>query len=142
MPEELSDTGFLVVSKSGGTAETMMQLCCVLPALEAARLEPARHIFGICGTGDVVFRRLAHRYGLRLLDHEADIGGRFAVLSNVGLLPRFWPDATLMLSAPARVKTSPPCLRMTQWACRRARGRAAICAYAGRSHGERADALC
>ena len=87
MPEELSDTGFLVVSKSGGTAETMMQLCCVLPALEAARLEPARHIFGICGAGDVVFRRLAHRYGLRLLDHEADIGGRFAVLSNVGLLP-------------------------------------------------------
>ena len=87
MPEELSDTGFLVVSKSGGTAETMMQLCCVLPALEAARLEPARHIFGICGAGDVVFRRLAHQYGLRLLDHEADIGGRFAVLSNVGLLP-------------------------------------------------------
>ena len=87
VPEELSNTGFLVVSKSGGTAETMMQLCCVLPALEAARLEPARHIFGICGTGDVTLRRLAHEYGFRLLDHEADIGGRFAVLSNVGLLP-------------------------------------------------------
>ena len=86
-PEHLAETGFLVVSKSGGTAETMMQLCCVLPALEAARLEPARHIFGISGTGDVVLRRLAHKYGLRLLDHEADIGGRFAVLSNVGLLP-------------------------------------------------------
>ena len=87
VPEELSNTGFLVVSKSGGTAETMMQLCCVLPALEAARLEPARHIFGICGTGDVTLRRLAREYGFRLLDHEADIGGRFAVLSNVGLLP-------------------------------------------------------
>ncbi|GIR46117.1 MAG: hypothetical protein CM15mP55_0930 [Hyphomicrobiales bacterium] len=94
-----------------------MQLCCVLPALEAAGgLEPARHIFGICGMGDVVFRRLAHRYGLRLLDHEADIGGRFAAFCRMSACycQRFWPDATLKLSAPARVKTSPPCLRMTQ----------------------------
>ena len=86
-PEDLQATGFLVVSKSGGTAETMMQLCCVLPALEAADLEPAKHIYAICGTGDVPLRRLAQKYALHVLDHEADIGGRFAVLSNVGLLP-------------------------------------------------------
>ncbi len=86
-PDAISTTGFLVVSKSGGTAETMMQLCCVLPALETAGCDAAHHIAGICGAGDVPLRRLADQYGLYLLDHEADIGGRFAVLSNVGLLP-------------------------------------------------------
>ena len=48
-PEELSDTGFLVVSKSGGTAETMMQLCCV------CRLWRPRGL-----TGAPYFRHLRH----------------------------------------------------------------------------------
>jgi glucose-6-phosphate isomerase len=34
-----------------------------------------------------VLRRLATRLGLTILDHDPGIGGRYSVLSNVGLLP-------------------------------------------------------
>src|SRR5205814_2105947 len=36
---------------------------------------------------DNVLRRLARRESIRLVDHDPDIGGRFSVLSNVGVLP-------------------------------------------------------
>lgn len=83
----------LVVSKSGGTAETMMQLGGALLALAAAGLNPAAHIGGIAGRGDNALRRLAAQHGFALLDHEDAIGGRFSVLTNVGLLPAIWAGA-------------------------------------------------
>lgn len=87
---EMATTRFLVVSKSGGTAETMMQLGGALLALEAADCDAARHIAGIAGRGENALRRLAAHYGFTVLDHEDEIGGRFSVLTNVGLLPAIW----------------------------------------------------
>jgi len=87
---EMATTRFFVVSKSGGTAETMMQLGGALLALEAAGAKPSRHIAGIAGSGDTALRRLARAYDFSLLAHESDIGGRFSVLTNVGLLPAIW----------------------------------------------------
>ena len=89
----LADTRFLVVSKSGGTAETLMQLGGALEALVAAGLTPAKHIGGIAGRGDNALRRLADDLGFPLLDHEDEIGGRFSVFTNVGLLPAIWAGA-------------------------------------------------
>jgi glucose-6-phosphate isomerase len=86
----LQTTRFLVVSKSGGTAETMMQLGGALSALAAQGLDPAKHIGAIAGAADNALRRLADHYGLPILPHEDAIGGRFAVLTNVGLLPAIW----------------------------------------------------
>ncbi|MEM8784724.1 MAG: glucose-6-phosphate isomerase, partial [Pseudomonadota bacterium] len=37
--------------------------------------------------GDNPLRRLAEKYGFPALEHHPQIGGRFSVLSNVGLLP-------------------------------------------------------
>ena len=93
LQDDLSGTRFLVVSKSGGTAETMMQLGGAFQALAAAGLSPAEHISGIAGRGDNALRRLADDLGFPLLDHEDEIGGRFSVLSNVGLLPAIWAGA-------------------------------------------------
>ena len=87
---DLSGTRFLVVSKSGGTAETMMQLGGALLALDAAGLPVAAHLAGIAGRGDNALRRLGEKLGFALLDHEDEIGGRFSVLTNVGLLPAIW----------------------------------------------------
>jgi glucose-6-phosphate isomerase len=87
---DLTATRFLVVSKSGGTAETMMQAGGAILALEAQGRDIAAHMGGIAGRGDNALRRLAAQYGFRLLDHEEEIGGRFSVLSNVGLLPAIW----------------------------------------------------
>lgn len=90
---DLAATRFLVVSKSGGTAETLMQLGGALNSLATANLSPARHIAGISGRGDNALRRLAEAHGFSLLDHEEEIGGRFSVLTNVGLLPSIWAGA-------------------------------------------------
>ncbi|MHA1536303.1 MAG: glucose-6-phosphate isomerase, partial [Alphaproteobacteria bacterium] len=82
-------TGILVISKSGGTPETLVQFLSILPRLtEAAgggRL--GDRVLAITGPGDTPLRRLALRYGCQVLDHDPDLGGRFAALSLVGLLP-------------------------------------------------------
>ncbi|MGI9440305.1 MAG: glucose-6-phosphate isomerase [Parvibaculales bacterium] len=88
--EDLAATRFLVVSKSGTTAETLMQLGGALAALDRVGLSPSTHLAGICEVGDNALRQLAANYQFEVLPHEADIGGRFSILSNVGLLPSIW----------------------------------------------------
>jgi len=85
----LARTGFLVVSKSGSTAETMTQFLIALEALIAAegKAAPARQMTIVAEPGDSVLRRLAARHGMTALDHDPNVGGRFSVLSLVGLLP-------------------------------------------------------
>jgi glucose-6-phosphate isomerase len=84
---QLANTKFIVVSKSGGTAETMMQLSCALTSLKKAGLDTAKHVSGIAGSGSNTLRDVAERAEFPLLPHSDGIGGRFAVLTNVGLLP-------------------------------------------------------
>lgn len=82
-------TGIVVISKSGGTTETMMQFLSVLPVM-LERLDPdelLRHITVITEPGDNPLRRLAARYNLPVLDHDPNVGGRYSVLSVVGMLP-------------------------------------------------------
>lgn len=86
----MATTRIFVVSKSGGTAETMMQLGGALLALARDGLNPAMHIAAIAGEGDNALRRLASKHGFDVLSHDGDIGGRFSVLTNVGLLPAIW----------------------------------------------------
>jgi glucose-6-phosphate isomerase len=85
----LARTGFLVVSKSGSTAETMTQFLIALDALIAAEGEtaPGRQMTIIAEPGDNVLRRLAKAHSMTALDHDPKVGGRYSVLSLVGLLP-------------------------------------------------------
>jgi len=87
--DDLARTGFLAVSKSGGTAETLSQLMVCLTAMrDAVGEEAARdHFLLIAEPGDNAVRKIARRYDIDILDHAQDIGGRFSVLSLVGLLP-------------------------------------------------------
>jgi glucose-6-phosphate isomerase len=77
-------TGLVAISKSGGTAETLMQLGVCLDWLPAPAGERA---VAITEPRDNALRRIAGRSGMRVLDHDPGVGGRFSVLSNVGLLP-------------------------------------------------------
>lgn len=86
----LKTTRVFIVSKSGGTPETMVQALCLLAALDDAGLEPARHVAALTEPGDPAANpllKLARDHGLMLLDHDPAVGGRFSVLSNVGLVP-------------------------------------------------------
>ena len=86
---ELRTTRFLVISKSGGTAEPMMQFLTAIAALQAAGGSEylAQHFLVVTEPKDNVLRRLAVKYQLPIFDHDPKVGGRFSVLSVVGLLP-------------------------------------------------------
>jgi glucose-6-phosphate isomerase len=86
---DLARTLFIVTSKSGGTAETMSQYLVVRGRLaselgdEAAR---DRLVF-ITDPEKGALRAIARAEGIAALDIPANVGGRFSVLTPVGLLP-------------------------------------------------------
>ena len=89
----LATTRFVAVSKSGGTGETLMQTIAALSAVQAAGLsnEVPRLFLGI--TEPAVpgrrngLRDLLSEHRVPMLDHNPGVGGRYSVLTNVGLLP-------------------------------------------------------
>jgi glucose-6-phosphate isomerase len=86
---DLARTLVLVVSKSGGTVETMAQYLIVRDALARAVGETAAREHLVFVTDPVVgaLRRIANAEGITTLDVPPNVGGRFSVLSPVGLLP-------------------------------------------------------
>lgn len=87
----LKTSRFVAISKSGGTGETLMQTIAALDALKAAKLNPHDHVLGITepakpGKSNGL-RDLLGQHQIRMMDHDPGVGGRFSVLSNVGLLP-------------------------------------------------------
>jgi glucose-6-phosphate isomerase len=85
---EMGRTLFNVVSKSGGTAETMSQYLIVRQRLEDELGEGyRRHIVFTTDPEKGVLRQLAEREGIASLPIPSSVGGRFSVLSAVGLLP-------------------------------------------------------
>jgi glucose-6-phosphate isomerase len=77
-----------VISKSGGTAETMAQYLVIRGWLEEALGTAAhRHLVFTTDPERGALRELAQREGIATLDVPSAVGGRFSVLSPVGLLP-------------------------------------------------------
>jgi glucose-6-phosphate isomerase len=86
---DLRRTLFNVVSKSGATAETMAQFLIVSERLRAIFDEEGyrRHLIFTTDPEKGVLRRIADAEGIATLPVPANVGGRFSVLSAVGLLP-------------------------------------------------------
>ncbi|HET7275589.1 MAG TPA: glucose-6-phosphate isomerase [Longimicrobiaceae bacterium] len=85
---DLRRTLFNVVSKSGGTAETMSQFMIVRERLEAELGDGYRgHLIFTTDPESGVLRQLAEQEGVSTLPIPSSVGGRFSVLSAVGLLP-------------------------------------------------------
>jgi glucose-6-phosphate isomerase len=87
----LPSTRFVSISKSGGTAETLMQTISALSAVKNAGLEAGDVFLGISepakpGKRNGLRDLLIHQH-VPMLDHDPGIGGRYSVLTNVGLLP-------------------------------------------------------
>jgi len=81
-------THFIAISKSGGTAETLMQ---VLTAAEALKKAGARalkkHFTVITEPHQSALGDFANALGAARLDHPTGVGGRYSVLTMVGMLP-------------------------------------------------------
>jgi glucose-6-phosphate isomerase len=83
----LARTLFIVTSKSGGTAETMSQFLIVEAKLQAAGLPPANHFVFVTDPKSGALRPLAEQLGVQALEIPPNVGGRFSVLTPVGILP-------------------------------------------------------
>ncbi len=85
----LDRTGFLPISKSGGTPETIAATFTALEALEAkvGKAAVKSQMLAITEAADNPLRRLMTRYGCTILDHDPKVGGRYSALSLVGMLP-------------------------------------------------------
>lgn len=84
----LKDTAFLTISKSGATAETLSQALAIFDvARKTLGGDAAKHFFALTTPGANPLRDLAARYGWPCFEHDPKLGGRFSVLSLVGLIP-------------------------------------------------------
>ncbi|WP_291163329.1 glucose-6-phosphate isomerase [Gemmatimonas sp. UBA7669] len=85
----LANTLVLVVSKSGGTVETMAQYLIVREALALAlgEAKAREHVVFVTDPAKGALRAIANAEGVRTVDIPANVGGRFSVLSPVGVLP-------------------------------------------------------
>ncbi|MDR1829078.1 MAG: glucose-6-phosphate isomerase [Methylobacteriaceae bacterium] len=89
----LKTSRFVAISKSGGTGETLMQSIAILSAF--AEKEPdlniADHFLGLSEPrkpgGKNALRDLLEPYGVKFLEHQTGVGGRYSCITNVGLLP-------------------------------------------------------
>jgi len=86
-------TRFVAISKSGGTAETLMQTIAALTAVKGQGLETRIPdlFFGLTELAKPGkrngLRELLAAHRVPILDHHTGVGGRFSALTNVGLLP-------------------------------------------------------
>jgi glucose-6-phosphate isomerase len=90
---DLAGTRFVVTSKSGGTVETLVQAIAALSAVKAAGMSAQIPDLFLGLTEPEMpgrsngLRKLFSELGIPMLEHHTGIGGRFSVLTNVGLLP-------------------------------------------------------
>lgn len=86
---DLKKTFFSVVSKSGSTPETLAQLMVFYAAAakKAGRLRVDRQFAATTDPGNRPLRDLAQRRGWPILEMPKKVGGRFSVLTAVGLFP-------------------------------------------------------
>ena len=85
---DLKKTHFIAISKSGGTAETLMQVLTAADAAEKAGVKSLKkHFTIITEPHQSALADFADGIGAVKLDHPTGVGGRYSVLTMVGALP-------------------------------------------------------
>ncbi len=86
---DVKTTYFNVITKSGETSETLSQFLILYNALKKAvgEKEAKEHIFVTTTIGKGALYAAAEKEGFKVFGVPAGVGGRFSVLSNVGLVP-------------------------------------------------------
>ncbi len=83
---DLKKTMFNVITKSGGTSETLTQMLLVIDRYKREKIDFKPHLIITTTEGNALWNWGAN-LGLPLLSIPKGVGGRFSVLSPVGLLP-------------------------------------------------------
>ena len=101
----LATTQVVSISKSGGTIETLYMTLAFVRAFQKAGLNPAHHLVGVTEERPSALSTLLHELGALRLPHDPKIGGRYAALSLVGVLPALYAgmDARALRQGAAQV---------------------------------------
>ena len=91
---DFETTGFIVISKSGSTPETLSQLGSIV------NIANEKNILNILNENMMIITEfkdsplfnIAKKNDYLLLEHRNDIGGRYSVFSNVGMVPAIIAD--------------------------------------------------
>jgi glucose-6-phosphate isomerase len=106
---DLATSLFVVTSKSGGTAETMAQFLVIRGRLARAlgEEEARKHLVLVTDPEKGALRAIAKKEGVAALEIPANVGGRFSVLTPVGILPAalIGIDTAGMLAGAADMRT-------------------------------------
>ncbi len=78
---------FVVISKSGGTAETMAQYLVVRDRLIQGTRDAKAHLVFVTDPKNGALRSISNAEGIPALDIPPAVGGRYSVLTPVGILP-------------------------------------------------------
>ena len=78
---------FVVISKSGGTAETMAQYLVVRDRLNKGTRDARAHLVFVTDPKNGALREIANAEKIPALDIPPAVGGRYSVLTPVGILP-------------------------------------------------------
>jgi glucose-6-phosphate isomerase len=84
---QLARTLFIVTSKSGGTAETMAQYLIVRERLSQSVDDVTQHLVFVTDPQKGALREIAKTDNIPVVDIPPAVGGRFSVLTPVGILP-------------------------------------------------------
>ena len=82
--EKISKVLFIIISKSGTTIETLSNLF----ALNIIK-QNAKNIIIISEKNNNLLFSISKKFNLFFIEHKKNIGGRYSVLSEVGLVPAF-----------------------------------------------------
>ena len=86
---DFATTGFIVISKSGTTPETLSQLGTIVNIANEKNISRTlyNNMMVITEFKDSALFNIAKKNNCLLLEHQDDIGGRYSVFSNVGMVP-------------------------------------------------------
>jgi glucose-6-phosphate isomerase len=85
--KDLETTAWVFISKSGGTIETLCTLELVIQMYKEKNLELSERAAVISENHDNSLVRWAHAEKIPTLEIPKDVGGRYSVLSPVGIFP-------------------------------------------------------
>ena len=86
---DFKTTGFIIISKSGNTPETLAQFSCLYQkALQTNKINQfLSNIIVITEFQNSALYDIAKENKCLVLEHNNKIGGRFSIFSNVGIVP-------------------------------------------------------
>tara|TARA_B100001029_G_scaffold165297_1_gene156842 strand:+ start:564 stop:1595 length:1032 start_codon:yes stop_codon:yes gene_type:complete len=89
LEKDLERTGFIFVSKSGTTSETLTIFDYLISQLEN-KIDITNHFFSITEYKSSPLYDLSVHNSIKVIEHKKEIVGRFSIFSNVSLIPGFY----------------------------------------------------